>query len=496
MVVFCSFTLAQLTTFPDYPNVFGINQQAFNILFCSGLPGVVLTITIAQLTPSLLAKEYPLRFLNIPGIYHIILVALYLEKSGIMHFVYVLYGILNSIFFSKSSEDGIAKKLDQFIVPSISDLETFRGKNVLVSVAVDQDSEEERSEGTSNSECVSSITLNTVSSSPAPLRTATVLEIEKTHDWEENGPDRTPQASKKSSFVTEMISLDDKDKMSLCTTVVLYLKYTLSTFVTALCFVFVFYCLATGHSLIKLSLPLQIFFLFLSMVIITYCEGMKVSIVSTTHIDSDDLKDTHRIAYKVHKLLNYDTSEGVKKFLLGRQLTVVPLGFFIASLTHFIGLNEDQMPYGLYFILVTAGLPGVMILLQVAQLTPQLLAEQNNIAFINLPGSYVLAKWALFVESFGIVNVTWLIYYALDKVLCRSNLNSMASTDDYDQLDTSGGSGLLSLCYESEDSSEVSSPISNSLSRSGKRLSEHRDAGVNPMLKEPGFSLSSHGVEC
>jgi hypothetical protein len=230
------------------------------------------------------------------------------------------------------------------------------------------------------------------------------------------------------------------------------------------------------------------------MVIITYCEGMKVSIVSTTHIDSEDLKNSHRIAYKVHKLLNYDTSEGVKKFLLGRQLTVVPLGFFIASLTHFIGLNEYQMPYGLYFILVTAGLPGVMILLQVAQLTPQLLAEENNIAFINLPGSYVLAKWALFVESFGIVNVTWLIYYALDKTLCRRPLN-MSS---YDQLDSSGA-GLLSLCYES-DSTDMSSASEHSRSMNGTievtSITGDKKRNDNPLLARSGFISTSHGVEC
>lgn len=488
MVVFCSFTLAQLTTFPTYPNVFGMNDQAFNILFCSGLPGVVLTIAVAQLTPSLLAKEYPLRFLNIPGIYHIILVALYLEKSGIMHFVYVLYGILNSIFFSKDSDVKIAKKLEQFIVPSISDLDTFRGKNVKVSVAVDQSSEDSKSEGG-----ISSITMS-IANTPQPTDGTPGKAKGPTacQEWERNESD--VEAPKRSAFVTEMTSLENKmDKMTLFNTVILYLKYTLSTFMTALCFAFVFYCLATGHSLIKLSLPLQLLLLFLSMVIITYCEGMKVSIVSTTHIDSEDLKGNYRIAYKVHKLLNFDTSEGVKKFLLGRQLTVVPLGFFIASLTHFIGLNEDQMPYGLYFILVTAGLPGVMILLQVAQLTPQLLAEQNNIAFINLPGSYMLAKWALFVESFGIVNVTWLIYFALDKILCRSS--NMSSTDDYDQLDSSAG-GLLSLCYES-DSSDVSLSNMNSSSTSyskenkevevislsaGSGNSEGNGSASNPML--------------
>lgn len=462
MVVLCSFTLAQLTTFPDYPNVFGMNNEAFNILFCSGFPGVVLTIVVAQLTPSLLAKEYPLKFLNIPGIYHIILFALYLEKSGIMHCVYVLYGILNSIFFKHEQGNEEDHKFDQFTVPSIGDIELQRGKDEHVSVAVDTDTNTDtNSEGTGNSECLSSAAASSV---PGLLN-------DEPHD--------SPPL--RSAFVTEMTSLDRKDKMTLCSTTVLYLKYTLSTTVMAMCFAFVFYCLYSGNSLINIPFPLQLLLLFLSMTIITYCEGMKVSIVSTTHIDSEDLKDSHRIAYKVHKLLNRETSEGVKKFLLGRQLTVVPLGFFIASLTHFIGLNEDYMPFGLYFIVVTAGLPGVMILLQVAQLTPQLLAEENNVAFINLPGSYVLAQWALFVESFGIVNVTWILYHVVDKLLCRSN--SPAADGSYDQLDTdmSSNGSILSLCYDS-DSSEFSS------------LSEDSEAKKKSHFSNP--LRSERGIEC
>lgn len=114
-----------------------------------------------------------------------------------------------------------------------------------------------------------------------------------------------------------------------------------------------------------------------------------------------------------------DTKEGVKKFLLGRQLTVVPLGFVIAQLTHFERLNRDNFPNGLYFLIVTAGIPGVLILLQFAQLTPQLLAQQNNVPFLNLPGGYMLVLWTLALESLGVVNFTWIMYFVVDRIFCR-----------------------------------------------------------------------------
>jgi hypothetical protein len=173
-----------------------------------------------------------------------------------------------------------------------------------------------------------------------------------------------------------------------------------------------------------------------------------------------------------------DTAEGVKKFLLGRQLLVVSLGFFIASLTHFAGL-KDHVPYGLYFVVVTAAFPGVMVFLEIAQLTPQLLAEQNNIAFINLPGSYVLARFLLIVESCGIMNVTWLIYYGLEKVLCWSPRNR---SEDYDELDTSAGN-LFTLCYDSDstDASVASSHID--------------ERGMSKIRRNP-LRQESFGIEC
>ena len=114
-----------------------------------------------------------------------------------------------------------------------------------------------------------------------------------------------------------------------------------------------------------------------------------------------------------------DTHEGVKKFLLGRQLTVVPLGFVIAQLTHFERLNPDNFGKGLYFLIVVVGIPGVLILLQFAQLTPQLLAQQNNVAFLNLPGAYLLVLWTMAVESLGLVNFTWIMYFLVDRTICH-----------------------------------------------------------------------------
>jgi hypothetical protein len=285
--------------------VFGMHTQLFNVLFCSGLPGVVLVITIAQLTPALLAKEHPLRFLNLPGIYCVIQVALHLEKSGIMHFSYVLYDIFNSMFFKKEVEDVVkSPSCDDFVAPCTTDLEapklklkTVESTDDLGSVGLDTNSER-------SSECVSSVTLTSL------VEGNKELSVEKCHEWGMTGGSaETPDADivinpikTRSLFVTPLFQAAAP---TLCNTVLLFIKYICSTSMIVMCLVFVVYYMAMGHSLINLALPLQLLLFFLAMVLITYCEGMKVSIVSTSHLDSEDLKDSHPIAYQVHKLLNY-----------------------------------------------------------------------------------------------------------------------------------------------------------------------------------------------
>ena len=96
LVVFCSFMIARLTTFQTFPNN-NMNNVFVAIFLRSGLPGVFFTVNIAQLLPSLLAKKYPLQFLNLPGIYWIIMLALNIESVGIFQFLYLYVGAIERL---------------------------------------------------------------------------------------------------------------------------------------------------------------------------------------------------------------------------------------------------------------------------------------------------------------------------------------------------------------------------------------------------------------
>ena len=56
----------------------------------------------------------------------------------------------------------------------------------------------------------------------------------------------------------------------------------------------------------------------------------------------------------------------VSRFLLGRQQICVPLGFMVAQITAFSGYMDQQLLGPFWsFLLVTIGLPGIVVLLQV-----------------------------------------------------------------------------------------------------------------------------------
>jgi hypothetical protein len=269
--------LAQLTTFEHMPNFMDIHDTVFHGLFRSGLPGIVLVITFAQLTPSLLAKEYPLRFLQIPGVYSTIYVALLLENCGIVHFTYVLYSILNKAFFSSTLTSTALLPAGTRKSDEISDASSSSSNNDHVHLPVGLKPPPGGSLAPHSKE--------------VKLAAAAGVADYKEED-EEDIESACEAAAEK---VTETARFIDK--------VLLYVRYFLSTVLTVLCIVFVFGCIAKRHSMIKATVGGQFVVFFLALVIITYCEGMKVAVVCTTHLDSEKLKD-FPTAYKIHKLLN------------------------------------------------------------------------------------------------------------------------------------------------------------------------------------------------
>jgi hypothetical protein len=70
----------------------------FVFIIETGLPGVLVVLSFGQLMPQLVAATHPVTFMNIPGAYFVIQIALIFEAIGITHFSWVLTFFTKWIF--------------------------------------------------------------------------------------------------------------------------------------------------------------------------------------------------------------------------------------------------------------------------------------------------------------------------------------------------------------------------------------------------------------
>lgn len=88
--VLTGFLLAQICTFEGW-HAGNVDPIAFYIIVQSGLVGVLVTLAFGQLMPELLAQEFPLRFMNLPGSYSIGCISLFFDKVGVGHAAWAIY---------------------------------------------------------------------------------------------------------------------------------------------------------------------------------------------------------------------------------------------------------------------------------------------------------------------------------------------------------------------------------------------------------------------
>jgi len=88
--VLTNFLLAQVTTFKFFPSD-GYPKVLFFILVQSGLVGVLVTLSFAQLLPELLAQEFPLRFMNMYGAPSMGFISLVFDAIGVGHCAWAIY---------------------------------------------------------------------------------------------------------------------------------------------------------------------------------------------------------------------------------------------------------------------------------------------------------------------------------------------------------------------------------------------------------------------
>lgn len=97
-VIFVVFLIAEITSFPHMPSNFGGMPEAILLVIKTGLPGVVLTLTLGQLIGQIYVEEYTVQFLNLYGCEFCIRLSLAAEYIGICNFSWLLYHATSHIW--------------------------------------------------------------------------------------------------------------------------------------------------------------------------------------------------------------------------------------------------------------------------------------------------------------------------------------------------------------------------------------------------------------
>ena len=134
---------------------------------------------------------------------------------------------------------------------------------------------------------------------------------------------------------------------------------------------------------------------------------------------SKQLESSHPLAYQVYN--NIKKVGVVERYLMGRQLCVIAIVFFISQLTNFPSM-VTILPSKLQDVLIETGLPGVLITLIIGQLFPQLIADEYTIRFLNIKGSLFFINIAEKLESIGLfTNCSWVVSYLLTNFVFNWN---------------------------------------------------------------------------
>ena len=94
----------------------------------------------------------------------------------------------------------------------------------------------------------------------------------------------------------------------------------------------------------------------------------------------------------------------------------------MASITLFQAPLYDRMNPTLAFLLVGFGLPGMLVMMQVAQLAPQVLASRHTKQFLDIPGGRALVRLALTIELLGITECANAVKLLIERCCCGSRV--------------------------------------------------------------------------
>src|SRR5690606_28536285 len=162
---------------------------------------------------------------------------------------------------------------------------------------------------------------------------------------------------------------------------------------------------------------------FLLMILLGFMEGTQISLVKLANMHPEAVRKTHPRAYKTMLFIQKDRN--LSRYLIGRQIIVVILVFFLSLLTQFPDIeyfpfSETEIPSWFRVVFIDSGIASVIVIVIVAQLTPQIVSERHPVQAINLPLIRCVVYFAIFFDLLSIAQFSFVLSSALCKIFCNN----------------------------------------------------------------------------
>ena len=205
------------------------------------------------------------------------------------------------------------------------------------------------------------------------------------------------------------------------------LKYTWSTCLVLFSLCVIFYSVTQKYCVLQANPVLLFFILFAATLLLAYVEALHYANVSVEKWDMTPYKERFPRACETQKLVK--TNKLVQRFLVGRQFFVIFVVFTISEITSFPYINPNMwgMPPSFVLVVCQIGIPGVMWVLTIGQLIPQLYVEEFTLPFLNLYGCNFVTRLAFAAEFIGICHFSWILFHTVSTILFGFIVETSAS---------------------------------------------------------------------
>jgi CBS domain containing-hemolysin-like protein len=188
-------------------------------------------------------------------------------------------------------------------------------------------------------------------------------------------------------------------------------------------------------------------------------EGLQIALVELKRQEPESFRVSHPRAYRIGELAS--KGDNVERFLLGRQVFVVCLVFFVAKLTTIHSTGGDFLfpvhPV-IQVIFLETGLLACVLVVIVSQLLPQIIASKYPVQFMQLE---IVMKPALLaclaLEATGITHMCWVFATLVTRLLKIEDGNGEAvNKEDWEKKknnnakNTPAKDGAINAAYSGE----------------------------------------------